>query len=108
MMRAELPILERRRLGNGSGGIMTPSKAFWQAFPNLACFRPRISKQIFGGFVGFQRFTREKNAKCPPPKFSAAPASLWSHFRYTAARLTVRSDRQLAGEPVRRPSAGRN
>jgi hypothetical protein len=44
--------------------------------------------------VGFQRVTREKNAKCLPPKFFAAPASLWSHFRlHNAAfrRLAARS-----------------
>jgi len=36
-------------------------QAFWQAFPNLSCFAPRISKQFFGDFVEFQGVTRVKN-----------------------------------------------
>jgi hypothetical protein len=64
-----------------AGGMMAASKAFLQAFPNLACFPPRISKESFGGFLGFQGVTRVKNPKCPSPNFFAAPASFWSHCR---------------------------
>jgi hypothetical protein len=32
-------------------------QAFFQASPKLACFAPSFSKQIFGGFVGFQWVT---------------------------------------------------
>jgi hypothetical protein len=63
-----------------AGGMTAASKAFWQAFPNPACFPPRISKESFAGFVGFQGVTRVKNTKCPSPNFFAAPASFWSHF----------------------------
>ena len=45
-------------------------QAFWQAFPNLACFSPRISKESFGGFVGFQWVTRVKTQSVHPPNFS--------------------------------------
>ena len=38
-------------------------QAFLQAFPNLGCFSPSLSKESFGGFVGFQRVTRMKNHK---------------------------------------------
>src|SRR5271170_2631059 len=36
-------------------------QAFFQASPKLACFAPSISKQSFGGFVGFQGVTRVPN-----------------------------------------------
>src|SRR5271155_5963402 len=41
--------------------MMAGLQAFLQAFPNLGCFAPRISKESFGGFVEFQRVTRAKN-----------------------------------------------
>jgi hypothetical protein len=37
-------------------------QAFFQAPPKLSCFAPSLSKQIFGGFVGFQGVTRFPNA----------------------------------------------
>ena len=52
-----------------------PLQAFCQAFPNLGCFCPRISKDSFGGFVGFQRVTRVPNPKCPSPNFFASAGS---------------------------------
>ena len=42
------------RCGRRAGLRPPPAQAFCQAFPNPACFRPRISKHFFGGFVGFQ------------------------------------------------------
>src|SRR6201998_203531 len=36
-------------------------QAFFQASPKLACFAPSLSKQNFGGFVGFQGVTRFPN-----------------------------------------------
>ncbi len=62
------------------GEMMADLQAFGQAFPKLACFRPRISKQIFGGFVRFQGVTRVPNLKSLLPNFFAAPASFWTHF----------------------------
>src|ERR1700722_10085914 len=37
-------------------------QGFFQASPKLACFAPSFSKQIFGGFVGFQWVTSFPNA----------------------------------------------
>jgi hypothetical protein len=80
--------------------------AFLQAFPNLACFCPSFSKQIFGGFVRFQRVASLKNPKCRSPNFlplpppfnlipsAAPPHSARSRRRgsaWTAARSGVRS-----------------
>jgi len=64
---------------------MAGLQAFWQAFPNSGCFRPRISKDSFGGFVGFQWVTRAKNSKCLLPNFFAAAASFWTHSRRHSA-----------------------
>jgi hypothetical protein len=72
---------EAPRVGNGSGGIKPDLQAFWQAFPNLGCFRPSISKDSFGGFLGFQWVTRAKNPKSLLPNFFAAPASFRTPFR---------------------------
>jgi hypothetical protein len=47
-------VRDQRRGAVGGGGIKAASKAFLQAFPNLACFCPSFSKQSFGHFVGFQ------------------------------------------------------
>jgi hypothetical protein len=44
-----------------------PAQAFCQPFPNLACFRPRISKHSFGRFMGFQGVTRVPNPKPATP-----------------------------------------
>ena len=69
--------LADRRDGSGrnDGGL----QSFLATFPSPACFPPRISKESFGGFVGFQGVTRVKNPKCPSSKFFWAPASFWSH-----------------------------
>src|SRR5271155_4912483 len=56
-------------------------QAFWQAFPKLACFCPRISKEIFGGFVRFQGVTRVPNLKSLLPNFSPAAAFFRTHLR---------------------------
>ena len=99
---------------------MTPSKAFWQAFPNPACFRPRISKQSFGGFVIFQQVTREKMQSVCLQSFSprrprrghalGAIMSLSGALELRARRAVGQREApgsRLAGEPIRRPSAGR-
>ena len=69
--RAEM---QRRRAGNGNGngngGTMADLQAFWQAFPNLGCFCPRISKESFGDVGGFQGLTRDTNPTCPFRIFS--------------------------------------
>jgi hypothetical protein len=62
-------------------------QALWQAFQKLGCFCPSISKDSFGGFVGFQWVTRVKNPKLSAPNFFAAPASLWTHSRRHGAAL---------------------
>src|SRR5271170_526197 len=66
---------ERRRVDKEAAQLWRGLQAFWQAFPNLGCFCPRISKDSFGGFVGFQRVTRVPNPKCPPPNFFASAAA---------------------------------
>src|SRR5271156_1483622 len=58
-----------------------------QAFPNLGCFCPRISKESLGGFVGFQEVTRVKNPKSPFPNFFAALALLLASFQTPAHRI---------------------
>ena len=63
------------------GGIEADRQAFWQAFPNLACFAPSISKECFGGFVGFQGVASPKNLNDVPPNFFVAPASLQPYSR---------------------------
>jgi hypothetical protein len=65
-----------------------PAQAFFQAFPNPACFRPRISKHFFGGFVGFQWVTRVPNPKCPSPNFFASAGAL--RTRRPAERVRVK------------------
>jgi hypothetical protein len=53
-------------------------QAFFQAFPNFACFAPSFSKDFFGRFVRFQGVTIDPNPKGPFPNFLAAAASsLW-------------------------------
>src|SRR6202795_4226608 len=44
-------------------------QAFFQASPKVACFAPSFSKEIFGGFVGFQRVTRLPNVLIRLPNF---------------------------------------
>jgi hypothetical protein len=56
--------------GRGAAQAEPPVQAFFQAFPNPSLFPPRISKEFFGGFVGFQGFAIDANPKCPPPNFS--------------------------------------
>jgi hypothetical protein len=58
--------------GRGAAQAEPPVQAFFQAFPNPSLFPPRISKEFFGGFVGFQGFAIDANPKCPPPNFFAA------------------------------------
>jgi hypothetical protein len=41
-------------------------QAFFQAFPNFGLFSPRISKDSFGGFVGFQMVAMDKNRIVTP------------------------------------------
>src|SRR5271156_6079226 len=72
-------------------------QAFCQAFPNLGCFCPRISKDSFGGFVGFQRVTREKIQSVLLQIFSPARASFWTHSRRRGAAF-----RRLAPSGVER------
>jgi hypothetical protein len=62
-------VRDQRRGAVGGGGIKAASKAFLQAFPNLACFCPSFSKQSFGHFVGFQWVARAKNQKGSDSKF---------------------------------------
>src|ERR1700739_4718068 len=74
---ALLPQSSRRTSGRTKGGRIGASRqAIWQAFPNLACFAPNISKESFGGFVRFQGVTSPKNLNDVPPNFFVAPASL--------------------------------
>src|SRR5271168_360467 len=56
--------LDRRPLVGGSQRWRNKGalQAFFQASPKLACFAPSFSKEIFGGFVGFQWVTSFPNA----------------------------------------------
>src|SRR5277367_2006154 len=77
-----LPQFGRRTAARSKGGgIEADRQAFWQAFPNLACFAPSISKECFGGFVGFQGVASPKNLNDVPPNFFVAPASLQLYSR---------------------------
>ena len=77
-----LPQSSRRTAARSKGGgIEADRQAFWQAFPNLACFAPSISKECFGGFVGFQGVASPKNLNDVPPNFFVAPASLQPYSR---------------------------
>jgi hypothetical protein len=77
-----LPQSSRRTAARSKrGGIEADRQAFWQAFPNLACLAPSISKECFGGFVGFQGVTSPKNLNDVPPNFFVAPASLQPYSR---------------------------
>ena len=79
---ALLPMSSRRTSGRSKGGgIEANRQALWQAFPNLACFAPNISKESFGGFVRFQGVTSPKNLNDVPPNFFVAPASLQPYSR---------------------------
>jgi hypothetical protein len=55
--------LDRRTLAGGSQRWRNKGalQAFFQVSPKIACFAPSFSKQIFGGFVGFQWVTRLPN-----------------------------------------------
>src|ERR1700674_2171234 len=65
--------LERRPLVGGSRRWRNKGalQAFFQASPKVACFAPSFSKEIFGGFVGFQRVTRASKRPLMPSKFSS-------------------------------------
>src|SRR5271163_2434125 len=52
---------------------MATAKLFWRAFPNLACFSPRISKESFGYFGEFQGLTRGSKPKGSISKFFRGP-----------------------------------
>src|SRR5271168_1429484 len=67
---------EERKWRN-KGGL----QAFLQVFPNLRLFCARISKESFGGFVGFQGVTRVANPKELFPNFFVAVASFRPHSR---------------------------
>jgi hypothetical protein len=54
---------------------------FFQAFPNFRLFSPNISKESFGGFVGFQGVTSPKSLNDVPPNFFVVPASLQPYSR---------------------------
>src|ERR1700722_8309696 len=79
-------------------------QAFWQAFPKLACFCPRISKEIFGGFVRFQMVTRVANLRAYFQSFSPR----WPPFGlpFGAIRpLSAKSRREGSSAFGRRPRA---
>jgi hypothetical protein len=63
------------REGAKGGGTKATLQAFFQAFPNLRLFSPNISKESFGGFVGFQGVVRVANRKSAFPNLFAASAS---------------------------------
>ena len=73
-----------------------PAQAFCQAFPNLACFRPRISKHSFGRFVGFQGVTRVPNPKCPSPNFFASPAARTTRWARRRVVIVQRHGKTVA------------
>src|SRR5277367_2566529 len=84
---AELPFETGATGGRKGGRTKAASQAFLQAFPNLGCFRPSFSKQIFGRFVGFQGVASLKNLNdvSPnflwlPPPFSRIPDAAAPHF----------------------------
>jgi hypothetical protein len=63
------------------GGMRAASHAFLQAFPNLGCFCPSFSKQIFGRFVGFQGVASLPNRKYGLSKAFVACHPLPAPFR---------------------------
>ena len=82
------------------GGIRAASQAFLQAFPNLGCFCPSFSKQIFGRFVGFQEVASLPNRKCGLSKSFVVrrplSASFWPRpttFRRLAPQRSERGPR---------------
>src|ERR1700733_8617049 len=77
---AELPFETRAPGGSKGDGTMAASQAFLQAFPNLGCFRPSFSKQIFGRSVGFQGVASLKNLNDVYPNFLRLPPSLQPYF----------------------------
>jgi hypothetical protein len=72
---ADLPFETGAAGGSKGGGTKATSQAFLQAFPNLGCFRPSLSKQIFGRFVGFQGVASLKNENDVSPNFFRLPPS---------------------------------
>src|SRR5271163_4110133 len=69
---AELPFETGATGGSKGGRTKAASQAFLQAFPNLACFCPSFSKQIFGRFVGFQGVASLKNLSDVSPNFGGS------------------------------------
>ena len=64
--------IDRRRHGlepTDPRGPVSPPPSFLQAFPNFRLFSPNISKESFGGFVGFQGLAIDANRKCHSPNF---------------------------------------
>src|SRR6202041_3146449 len=98
--RAVTLVTRRRPLVGGSqrwrykGSL----QAFFQTSPKVACFAPSFSKEIFGGFVGFQRVTRLPNVLRWFPNFSPSAAPFRPHFglRRTAFRRLAWSVRRSA------------
>src|ERR1700729_2544738 len=64
LLAVTIPLDRRPLVGGGqrwrNKGAL---QAFFQASPKVACFAPSFSKEIFGGFVGFQRVTRLPNVR---------------------------------------------
>jgi hypothetical protein len=55
--------------GPGVAGRVARRQGFFQAFPNLSLFSPRISKESFGDFVGFQGVAKTQNRKSVLAKY---------------------------------------
>src|SRR5271155_6179230 len=77
---AELPFETGATGGSKGGRTKAASQAFLQAFPNLGCFCPSFSKQIFGRFVGFQGVASFPNRKCGLSKSFVARRPLSASF----------------------------
>src|SRR5277367_5450672 len=95
---AELPFETGATGGRKGGRTKAASQAFLQAFPNLGCFCPSFSKQIFGRFVGFQGVASLKNLNDVSPNFcgsrppfSRIPAAAAPHSAARATWVRARS-----------------
>jgi hypothetical protein len=80
------------RLSRNSGARRRPRasarrQAFFQAFPNLSLFSPRISKESFGDFVGFQGVAKTQNRKSALAKFFVFSLGSKSPSRAAKTRL---------------------
>src|SRR5580658_1778920 len=67
LLRSFAPRNDDPARSEAAGGRERPRRnkgalqAFFQASPKVACLAPSLSKQSFGGFVGFQWVTRLPN-----------------------------------------------